>query len=360
MPTERTVLALGAAAFAVAGEARAWTTDASASVSAPCPAAATALVVVAEEVELDCRESTLDALACSVSARYTVHNPTTTPQHAALRVQGETLALDGAAPSEALELAVPPGARATFVMRGERRRVIDRPWFRPWYRLLHGAGALELAHPFLAQSEESAVRISLDYQRARRCVGAAGWAAAGLAVVRSHAPRRWVPTVGYEQRGLCRVGDGITCTQVEETDNSYLQMNYERPTSAAVRGGGVTVGLGGTVGQGFRARLGYEAGIGRRVLTSASVEFDTSGNVVLTPALGVAIPLWRIYSWNRSWLPGALVPWVGAPLGVAPDLRGGVRGQLSLLWLFAGLDGAVDYYPRDGRVDVTVMVRLGI
>jgi len=352
--------ALAAALCAVGGEARAWSYDADASLSAPCPAGGTALQVIGEDVEFDCRDSDLDGLSCRVIARYTVHNPTASPQHAALGDNAGAFSLDGAAPSSAVELALAPGARAVLVQRVERRDEIDRRWFRRWYEMFHGGSALGLMHPLLAQDRDDVVRISLSYAKARRCVGAGGWAGAGLASVHSRAPRGWAPTTGYEQHGLCRAGAEVACTQLDETDAAGVHMSYERPVAGDVRSGGVTVGLGGTTGQGFRARLGYEFGIGRRVVGAASVEVDTSGNVVLAPAIGVAIPLWRVTSWRQSWFPGALVPWVGAPLGVAPDLRGGVRGQLSLLWVFAGIDTAVDYYPVDGRTDVTVMLRFGI
>ena len=355
----RVALSVAAGALLVPAAGHAWSYDASANFNAPCPTAPTGLRVEREEVTLDCGASDTDALRCALVARYFVDNPTAEPVRTTVSVDGRhtTLALDGGAPARSVELVVAAGGRVAFTLRDERTVEIEHRW--QWHNPF-GEGALRLMHPLLAQAREQSVRMSLDYQRTRRCVGAQGWAAAGVATLRTQAPRRWVPTTGLEQHGLCRVGDGYTCSQVDETESSSIHMSYERSLSGDVRSGGVTLGLGGTTGQGFRARLGYEFGIGRRFVGSASVEVDTSGNVVLTPALGYAIPLWRVHSWNQSWFPGAVIPWVGSPLGVAPDLRGGVRGQLSLIWVFGGLDLAVDHYPRDARTDVTVMVRVGI
>lgn len=360
MPERRRVaLPLAAGALLAAPAAGAWSYDASISVNAPCPAAPTALRVEREAAELDCSASDRDALRCAVTARYTLHNPTAEPQRATVSAGDNRASLQvaGGASAQTVEVVVAAGARVELALRDTRTEEIEHRW---GWRDPFGEGALGLMHPLLVQAREQTVRMSLNYQRAGRCVGERGWASAAAATLRTRAPRRWAPTTGMEQHGLCRAGDGFTCTQVEETEATSIHMSYERPLAGDVRGGGVTVGLGGTTGQGFRARLGYEIGIGRRFVGSASLEGDTSGNVVLTPALGYAIPLWWVHSWRRSWLPGALIPWVGAPLGVAPDLRGGVRGQLSLIWVFAGLDVAVDHYPRDARTDVTVMVRVGI
>jgi hypothetical protein len=331
------------------------------SAQAPCPTVGTPVHVAFELVEYDCRAGDTSVLACTISGSYLLVNPTDMPQTLTLggTASGDTLTVPGRAPASSMTLTLAARERITLTLRGTRRRELDgqSSWY--WSRFFEG-GALGLMHPVLHERTDAVARVELSYERARRCTGERGWASADTAVLRTRSPRRWTPTVGYDQHGLCGEEGGVRCTQVEETPLTHISMSYERQRSDVLRAGGVTLGLGATVGQGFRARAAYDVGLGRRFVGAASIEVDTSGNVVLTPALGYAIPLWRVTSWNRTWLPGALIPWVGTPLGVVPDLRGGVRGQLTLQWIFAGLDSTLDYYPRDGRVDVTLMVRLGI
>lgn len=340
--------------------ARAWSYDAYVSFSAPCPAAPTALRVEREAVEVDCGRTTAARPRCDLVGRYTLRNPTQEPVRVTLASPERSALLSraGAPPAATLDVEVAPGASLVVTLRDRRERDIERS---PWGHMMHPATALEVLHPLLVERLDEVLRVSINYVRAVGCT-AQPWAAVGGANVVTRVPRGWAPTTGWEQRGLCRAHDaGMTCTQVEEVPDNYaVSMSVERPLAGLVRAGGVALGLGATTPHGVRARLGYEFGLGRRVIVAASIEGDVAGNVVLTPAVGYGFGLWRLDSWRDLWKPLAVVPWVGVPVGVAPDRRAGVRGQLTLAWLFGGIDVATDYWPLDGRVDVSVMLRAGL
>jgi hypothetical protein len=353
----RTAASIALLAPSAAG---AWSYDAYLSFAAPCPAAPTALRVEHESVAVDCGRTRADSAECAVVARYTVRNPTPEPVSVTLPAPaGGALSARGAALTDALVVA--PGASVVVEMRDRQARPVERS--RAWV-FMRPLSTLEVLHPLLAERLEEVQRVSINYVRAGACRGGSdpAWAAVGSANVVTRVPRGWAPTPGWEQHGLCHPHDaGMTCMQVEEVPEALsVTMSVDRTLSGFVRPGGVAVALGATTGQGPRARLGYEFGLGRRVLVSASIEADAAGNVVLTPAVGVGFGLWRINSWRDLWKPAALIPWVGVPTGVAPDRRAGVRGQLTLAWLFGGLDVATDYWPLDGRVDVSVMLRAGL
>ena len=337
--------------------AGAWSYDAYLSFAAPCPADRTALRVEHESVAIDCGRTRADSAECAIVARYTLRNPTPEPVSVTLPAPvGGALVARGAALTDALVVA--PGASVVVEMRDRQARPVEggRSWI-----FMRPASALEVLHPLLAERLDEVQRVSINYARAGAC-REGSWAAAGSTNMVTRLPRGWAPTTGWEQRGLCHTHDaGMTCTQVEEVpDSQSVNMSVDRTLSGFVRPGGVALGLGATTPHGPRVRLGYEFGLGRRVLVSASIEGDFAGNVVLTPAVGVGFGLWRVNSWRDLWKPAALIPWVGVPVGVAPDRRAGVRAQLTLAWLFGGLDVATDYWPLDGRVDVSVMLRAGL
>ncbi len=361
-PRARIASALAAAStLAAASPAGAWTYGGSIQVSAPCPASATALQVVREADDLDCTASDAASLRCVYRGRFVVRNPTDETLHAAVSVGDHTdaLSVSGGATSQEVELVVAPHAEVELVMRGGQ--TVD---LRPAGRLFNGfgEGALGLMHPLMVEPRDRTVRVLLTWQRASRCTEANHtWGSVGEATLITRAPRAWTPTIGWEQHGLCRTTDaGIDCLQVEELDDATVSMSYDASRAGLLRAGGVTLGLGATTPHGLRARLGYEFGVGRRFMGAASVEGDVAGNMVLTPTVGYAMPLWHVGWWRDAWFPGAVVAWLGVPVGVLPDRRVGVRAQASLVWIFAGLDAAVDYWPVDGRVDVSVMLRVGI
>lgn len=346
------------AALAAPSTASAWAFDAYVTAQAPCPAAATSAELVREAVTLDCETSTTSVVRCDVVARYDLRNPTSAPLHLALAAPtvDARLSAPGVAAAHEVELVIAAGEHAEFTMRQRITREEER---HGWRFRGFSEGALGLAHPLLVEESERVVRVSLSYERGLRCN--AGWHSVGEAAVVTRAPRGWAPTTGWEQRGLCRVtADGADCLQVEATTASTVMMSMERPLSGPLRSGGFTLGLGGSVPHGLRARVGYEFGFARRWMGAASVEADTAGNVVVTPTVGYAFRAFRVGWWRDAWWPGAVVPWIGVPVGVLPDRRVGVRAQASLLWVFAGLDVAVDYWPVDDRVDVTVMLRVGL
>lgn len=350
-----------ASALVAASHADAWTYGGSIAVGVPCPAAATALEVVREAADLDCSASDTSHLRCVVRGRLVVRNPTDETVHTAVTISGEGAALSvaGAPPSRAVELVVAPRAEVELVMRGDRNAELEAN-----DRVFNGfgEGALGLMHPLLVERRDRTMRVLVTWQRANRCNSAGiPWASVGEATLVTHAPRAWSPTIGWEQRGLCRATRaGLDCLQVEETAEQNVSMSFDAVRPGVFRAGGVTLGLGATTPHGLRARLGYEFGIGRRFMGAASIEGDVAGNLVLTPTVGYVIPLWHVGWWRDAVFPGAVVAWLGAPVGVLPDRRVGVRAQASLVWIFAGLDTAVDYWPVDGRVDVSVMLRVGI
>ncbi len=361
-PRARIASALAAAtALVTTSSAGAWTYGGSIEVATPCPAAPTALQIVREADVLDCSASDASHLRCALRGRFVVRNPTAETVHTAVTIAGDegALSVAGAPPSRAVELVVAPHAEVELVMRGGRSADL-----RAEERVFNGfgEGALGLMHPLLVEPRDRTVRVLLTWRRANRCSGTGhAWASVGEATLLTRAPRAWTPTIGWEQRGLCRATRaGTDCLQVEEADDQNVSMSFDAARPGLLRAGGVTLGLGATTPHGLRARLGYEFGIGRRFMGAASIEGDVAGNMVLTPTVGYVIPLWHVGWWRDAFYPGAVIAWLGAPVGVLPDRRIGVRAQASLVWIFAGLDTAVDYWPIDGRVDVSVMLRVGI
>lgn len=325
------------------------------------PATPTAIEAVREGVDIDCAASDAGHLRCAAVARLTLRNPTDDAVTVTLSIEGsdDTLEAPGAPATTSLTLSVAPHDTVVVTQRARRAGEIHGT---EWHFRGFGQGALGLMHPLMAETLDASVRVLLTRVRATRCANfQRGWASVGEATVVTHAPSRWTTTIGWEQHGLCRTTpDGIDCLQVEETRDAQVSMSFDVTRPHGLRAGGIAVGFGATTPHGVRARLGYEFGITRRLLGAASVEGDVAGNVVLTPTVGYAMPLWRVGWWRDAMLPGALVLWGGAPVGVLPDRRVGVRAQASLVWTFAGLDAAVDYWPVDGRVDVSVMLRTGI
>lgn len=353
-------VSLASAALSLAPSAHAWTWGGMISVAAPCPSARTALEVAHEAVDLDCTDTDVANVRCVYRATYTLRNPTDETVHASVSVPEShgSLSIANGASTQSIELVVPPRAVVELVMRGARHADIERS-----DRVFHGfgEGALGIMHPLLVEPRDRTLRVLLSWQRANHCDAQSSWASVREATVATHVPASWHPTIGWEQMALCRFTRGsVDCLQADETEQSNVSMSVERSLAGPIRNGGITLGLGATTPHGLRARLGYDVGIGRRFMGSASVEADVAGNVVLTPAVGYAFTLWPVSWWRDAGFPAALVTWVGAPVGVWPDRRAGVRGQVSLMWIFAGIDTAVDYWPVDGRVDVSVMLRVGI
>ena len=351
---------LSLASLIFARSAHAWTYGGMISASSPCPSASSALVIAHEAVDLDCTDSDAAHMRCALRATYTVRNPTSETLHAAVSI-GEndgTLSVANGPESREVELVVAPGAEVELVMRGSRSAELRRE-----SRSFHGfdQGALGLMHPLLVEPSDSGVRVLLTWQRANHCAAPSTWGAVGEITLVTHVPSSWNTTVGWEQMSLCRrTGRSLDCLQADETEATGVSMSVERSHPGVFRAGGPVLGLGATTPHGVRARLGYEFGIGRRFVGAASIEGDVAGNLVFTPTVGYGFRLWRVSWWRDAGFPGALVAWLGAPVGVLPDRRVGVRGQASLLWVFGGLDVAVDYWPVDGRTDVSVMLRVGI
>jgi len=365
----RSALPLAAALALVAPDAFAWSYAGSLSVSSPCPSARTPLRVEREEVELDCRDTRDDALRCVATARVYVVNPTDAPVTVTLRAAGTSdeamlnalARLSRSAPHE-VTLTLAPGETRRFLQRFSHEAEAESP---SWRTPMIDGTMLGMLHPVLAgRTGDDGVRMSVSYTRAGACTsdGQPSWSSVGATTMVTRAPRGWRPTIGWEQRGLCRsTGAGLACTQVEEVENYHgVSMSFEHPANGVARSGGPVVGLGGTVGRGFRARLGYEFALVDRVLVGVSGDIAAPFELAFAPSVGVMFRAWRVSFSRRPWLPFAVIPSVGAPVRVLPEQRVGARAGLALAWMFAGLEVSADWWPADERVDVSIFLRAGL
>ena len=102
-----------------------------------------------------------------------------------------------------------------------------------------------------------------------------------------------------------------------------------------------------------RLRAGYEIAAPPFLLYSLAVEGDVTEELMLIPAIEVALPSFV------GVIPSAGLG-LGAPVMLLPDPLAGVRTQLSLMWPVAGLIGSVDVYPRPGKPAVRGALMLQI
>lgn len=369
MSFARSTLSLTAALALFAPDAFAWSYAGTLSVSSPCPSDRTPLRVEREEVELDCRDTRDDALRCVATARVYVVNPTDGPVTVTLRAAGTSdetmlgaLARSSRSAPHEVTLTLAPGETRRFLQRFRHESEAESP---SWRTPMIDGTMLGMLHPVLAgRTGDDGVRMSVSYTRAGACTsdGQPSWSSVGATTMVTRAPRGWRPTIGWEQRGLCRsTGAGLACTQVEEVENYHgVSMSFEHPANGVARSGGPVVGLGGTVGRGFRARLGYEFALVDRVLVGVSGDIAAPFELAFAPSVGVMFRAWRVSFSRRPWLPFAVIPSVGAPVRVLPEQRVGARAGLALAWMFAGLEVSADWWPADERVDVSIFLRAGL
>jgi hypothetical protein len=149
------------------------------------------------------------------------------------------------------------------------------------------------------------------------------------------APPGWHVTVDDGPRSRTRELD-LTMMGTHQLHELRLE---NRPLA---HGPFVAAGVG--FGPQVRARLraGWEFAEPPFLLYSLAIEGDAVEEMLVVPAVEVASPL------MLTIIPSAGLG-VGAPVMLLPDPLAGVRTQLSLSWLFVGLIGSVDVYPRPGQ-----------
>lgn len=157
--------------------------------------------------------------------------------------------------------------------------------------------------------------------------------------LRARTPPRWrVETDADRQRPRDQLSGRYPSAEL-----SRLWM--QRP--GVMHGPALAAGVG--FGPQIRARLraGYELSIPDYMVYSVMVEGDAVEELALVPAVEFSSPaLWTI-------IPGAGIG-LGAPVMLAPQPRPGVRVQAALHWMYVGLVGNVDVYPRSGGAPLTL------
>lgn len=177
----------------------------------------------------------------------------------------------------------------------------------------------------------------------------------GVTEVEVRLPDGWDATV----RSPSRAGEGRLEVEpwslLREGDRNVARRRFkanELPEAVNVvierspsflRRGGPLVGVGGAVGTaaGLRMRMGYELalatrGVARATLASLSVDTDWNKLAIVTPGLGLALPLF---------VP-SLGLGLGLPVVVAPERRVGVRGMAGVHVWGVGFVASYDWLPE--------------
>lgn len=294
-------------------------------------------------IDFDCRRKAPFALACRVTSRYAISNPTQKPATAWLRVPtggSYRASVDGApvADDGRIELTVPAGDQRTV-------QVVCRENLEPYYfNMALLFDAMVVRHPLLGQHSRP------DWPRPIRTqdMETRGWARVGQTTVTARYPTSWSELEGWTRsdRGKRRVAT-ITAPvgQPVQFDPDKL------PQVIHFANGGPYVELGGTFDVGFRARVGYEVSWRSWLLTTLAVGTDFSDDLVIAPVVEVASP-------NLFLIPSIGLG-IGAPVRVLPDTSVGVRLQLVAAFPI-GFVTTFDYWPEDDLWRTTLSARIGI
>ena len=308
----------------------------------PTPVQPTNLEVASESIDVDCVGSRVE-LACTVRTRTRVENPGDQSDGVDIEVEASRasemrVAVDGADTVERLlggkvktHLAVPPMGHRTVTMKAD---VTLRAYGHVW-----SDAALVTRHRWLGEDPWETTASM------RVCPGSGHWGHARPSSIHVVVPHRWT----FESDGTWNPTDDGGM-ESESRSCSHLRW-HPKQRDVPVYHGGPVLGAGATLGDGFRGRLGYEAGISDWLVVSALVDSDLDESVVIAPVLEAATPYFLF-------LP-SVGAGVGVPIRVQPDTAAGVRGQLTVTW-GVGASLSVDYYPSDDDWQTTLMAQIGL
>ena len=327
-------------------------------------AAATVVAVESERIDLVCMPGEDEnALLCELRVVWTLHNPTEAAASAAIVFNWPfdaplTVRVGGG------DVGEPPLVRplSVLVAAGQSSEVelsatvrLTTPYLGTGSAIptpLSQHDALSARHPLLSTPWEIAARgmawVRPDDLR---------FASVGPTHVHVVLPPGWTAVDALHEAS--EDGQRVFVHQTPERNAPrVLGLHFSRGSRGEiVRHGGPFLGLGGTVDQGIRFRVGYEIGWGEFVLTSISLDTDFQHQVVITPLVEIA-------SWSMIILPSMAIG-VGVPIQAARGLMAprsdvGIRFEASATLYAIGVVADLDVWPADAGWQLSVLGRLGL
>lgn len=303
----------------------------------------TALELAGLTVDLDCHERKRYTLTCRATSRYVIANPTgesVTVRISAPEYEPYSVLLDGAPVTSAgwLEITVAPGATRTLTIDA---RVTHEPWRG---NMALAFDPLVIRHPLLGQYYGPGWLPPLYSPE----VDPRPWARVGQATFTARYPASWDRMTGWTHNDD---GGQRVATFVRPIgDQVSFDLSRSAP-SLELLNGGPYIELGGTFGDGFRARVGYEIGFRSTLLASVSAGTNFRDDLIVTPLVEFATP-------NIFLIP-SLGLGFGAPVRVLPETEVGMRFQLVATFP-VGFITTFDYWPDDDQWATTLSARIGI
>jgi hypothetical protein len=350
----------------------------------------TPLVVEREKLVFHCKEGGAGVPLCRFRAEYTIHNPTLAPvdQVAAFvglrapnisvtvdgrdatvvlsdddRARIEPLALSpeerdepGPANLQGMRFVIAPGAQSTVVATGYTLPGPDGR-LREGYSLSgNRARHLVLGHD---SDTDRSITYAFDYL----VTPIHTWSHVGDIDVEIHFDDSWDLDVSLDTpTGVIRAGaltdhEDTKIVRLHTTGSEQAQRLRMRFAVEPwpIYNGGPFVGLGAEVigPDAFRIRGGYEIAAPEYLVHSLSVDTNFDNHVVLTPAVEALTPVFVFFI--PSFGVGA-----GVPVRILPDVRVGIRGQLTVGWPVVAFALSIDHYPGTtgpGSTDLTLLGR---
>jgi hypothetical protein len=322
------------------------------------------IVIEGARLELSCRD-TNGAAACSLEARYNLHNTATKD-----RESNGALFSGNFIPTAGLDS--PSGEVVVPLERATRQSV--RPLLREGTMLgdfTHYVSAFRLA---LRGGERRELRVrgsftippSIDPCTIEGVFARHPYAASGRRTrsyvlryvqaiadrperpykleIHARFPSTWEGAIGAAEAVPLRTSQGRgfsvmtgSVTVMTDTDMVFIEMLH--PRSPLLNGGPfIGAGYAFSSDSGLRVRVGYEIAAPAWVLESIALESDLRRRLTVIPAVE-AITRWQALS------PYIFGAGVGIPVGIRPEARLGARAQLSASFWLVTLRGSVDVLP---------------
>lgn len=312
------------------------------------PPQPTSLVLGEESVDITCPPNDL-ALRCTVQAHYVVTNPGEARVEldvpiVAAGINDISATVDGTASNpqaRVLMIHLDPGARSSidivFQLVFEGASASPKGWSEPQtavqarHPLLGGVSGPGPAHPVIFRWSRNWAQVLSRHFDVRY---PSGWKLHGS---------KWKAQGAITEQFISRdIAPGD-----EPVDVDLRKKEPRLP----VANGGPVVAVGGALGDGFRMRYGYEAGVLDWILPAVHADVNYAGLAVLTPSVDVA---------TSAQLPlPSLAVGLGMPVRIRPESRAGVRLKLSAA-MAVGVEATVDYYPADNDWESTLAARLSL
>lgn len=237
-------------------------------IRAPTPLQPSQLTVASESIHVDCATDGDEHLACDVRASTRIENTKDRTELVAVKVASNDgraqLAVDGVEKDSQRSsgelktvVQVPPRGHRTITLGAQPYLVAAKEvgWYQPGLQTRHLVFGEDPWEP----------RATLVL-----CPAAEGaWRSARPSTVHVSEARPW----SFDGDGSwVASADG---TQTNDDVDSCITLHwYPKRRYPPVFNGGPVVGLGGSLGDGFRARLGYEVGLGRSLIAGGHLEVD--------------------------------------------------------------------------------------